>query len=62
MSSLLIPYAFDASGYLVSAAMATRDVDYFCPVCNEHLILRDGEVRTRHFAHKTDVCCFFAAT
>lgn len=25
---------------------------YFCPVCKEELILRKGEIKTHHFAHK----------
>ena len=31
--------------------------DYFCPICCEQLVLKKGDVRIHHFAHKVSTAC-----
>ena len=31
---------------------------YFCPSCNTEMILKRGQIRQWHFAHKTDKCSY----
>lgn len=37
-----------------------RDGSFFCPVCHESVILKQGTHRRRHFAHKQQSSCRFA--
>ena len=32
---------------------------YICPVCNEHVILRKGKIRSHHFSHNKNSKCSF---
>ena len=58
MKVLKIPYAYiDANNNFVSPQKATKGQDYFCPKCKVEVILRKGEIRTPHFAHKPDTVC-----
>lgn len=57
MSGLSIPYAFDEVGNVLFAESARRDTDAFCPACGGALLLRAGDIRRRHFAHKVDTQC-----
>ena len=52
---LEIPYAYTSDKQLVSPEIASKDIDYFCPECENPVILRKGEVRIAHFAHLPDV-------
>lgn len=52
---LEIPYAYTSDKQLVSPEIASKSIDYFCPECENPVILRKGEVRIAHFAHLPDV-------
>ncbi len=49
--------ALDDSGNRVVARKASKKEQYFCPLCNERLTLRQGKIRLAHFAHKIDSDC-----
>ena len=40
----------------INASEANKKEKYFCPVCNEVLILKNGEINIAHFAHKNREC------
>lgn len=48
-------------GTRVIAVDAVRGVDYFCPECNEQVILKRGAVKIAHFAHRHDSTCSYTA-
>ena len=50
-------YGHTSHGKRVSADVATRDDEYFCPGCGAKLILKQGEIRAKHFAHATGSFC-----
>lgn len=54
---LQVPYGTDQNGALVAASDATKSNQYNCPQCCSTLILRDGQVKTKHFAHKAETNC-----
>jgi hypothetical protein len=57
MLELRVPFAVDNDDQLHSPASARRGRNYFCPSCREPVILKQGEVRAAHFAHKVcDTC------
>lgn len=56
-TELLVPYGVDANRRLVSAAEAQRRIEYRCPQCDGLLILRAGDIKITHFAHKADTGC-----
>lgn len=57
MTELKVPFAFNEARVLFSAESAERGCRYFCPACNDEVILKKGEVKVAHFAHKdSDVC------
>jgi hypothetical protein len=43
---------------LVASALADKDQQYFCPLCNETLTLKDGKIKAKHFAHKRGECTY----
>lgn len=52
--------ALDANGERISIDNATKDDNYFCPICGEPLVIRATNslaVKT-HFAHKRGTLCF----
>lgn len=51
----VVPFALDESGDLVPPAQAVRGRAYRCPDCEAPLTFRDGEIVSRHFAHRPDV-------
>lgn len=53
----LIPYAFGADGSLVSRSDAVKGNDYFCLGCGRRLVVRVGNVKTKHFAHLGEFVC-----
>lgn len=55
-SGFSVPYA-SSYGELVSAFDATKGFDYFCPACESPLVLRKGDKRKAHFAHKPNGNC-----
>jgi len=34
---------------------------FFCPNCNNEVILRQGVIKAHHFAHKPPVCCVYGS-
>lgn len=57
MNELKIPMAITNRGDLVHIDNAERDVDYLCPACGTLLLIKQGEVRTRHFSHPATSSC-----
>lgn len=51
MTNLMVPYALDDDGEAVSPEQADGDTAYFCPECQELVIVRRGAVTVAHFAH-----------
>lgn len=47
-------YAYDCDKNLVNIQDAIRGNKYFCPICNELMILKQGEKRKWHYAHKNN--------
>ena len=52
-------YAIDRKGNKVSARQAADEGlrEVFCPVCKTELVLRNGQIKTPHFAHKSKGEC-----
>lgn len=48
--------ALDKYGYRICADKASKESQYFCPICGNSLILRQGDLNISHFAHKTNTC------
>lgn len=48
-----LQFAVDVSGKRVCAENAERGLEYVCPLCGEPVILRRGEIKIPHFAHKS---------
>ena len=57
MTNLQIPYAYITSKIPISPEMAEKGQDFLCPICDNEVILKRGEVRRPHFAHKPDTGC-----
>jgi len=59
MPELKVPLAHDENGSIVSPDAASKGNAYYCPNCGDTLILRKGEIKIAHFAHKvTDKCSY----
>jgi len=59
MPELKVPLAHDKDGLIVSPTDAQKSNSYYCPNCGDSLILRKGEKKVTHFAHKvTDKCSY----
>lgn len=41
----------------IIATEANKGCQYFCPECNEEVVLKKGKVITHHFSHKTNTEC-----
>lgn len=57
MASLKVPYACDDEKRLVTPAEAVRGGGYCCPGCGDPLILRQGDQKVAHFAHRATQTC-----
>ena len=57
--TIKVPYGVDPSGNLTASTDADKGREYRCPGCNSPLILKEGEIRTKHFSHKSDSHCNF---
>ncbi|MCL1991580.1 MAG: competence protein CoiA [Spirochaetes bacterium] len=44
-------YAKNSNGKYTHISNASPDMDYYCPVCNEKFIFKQGSIRQHHFAH-----------
>jgi len=56
-SSIAVPVAFSSAGAIVRPIDAEPDEEYRCPGCNSPLLLRRGEMRRAHFAHRRGDGC-----
>lgn len=45
-------YALDSGNCIISIGNAIKGKHYQCPYCNETMIVKDGGIKTKHFAHK----------
>ena len=56
---LRVPFAFDDEKKLCDPETAEKRKRkrYFCPACQDTVILRKGEIKTAHFAHKVSEIC-----
>ena len=57
MTSLQIPYAFTNDKLPMSPQVAEKGQDFSCPKCDSEVILKRGDIRVPHFAHKSDTGC-----
>lgn len=54
---LKVPVALNNQNRLCAPQQAIKGHDYICPSCQEKVILRKGEIKTAHFAHKLSEVC-----
>lgn len=54
---LRVPFAFDDEKRLYDPYTAKKRKHYFCPACKDTVILRKGEIKKPHFAHKASETC-----
>ena len=48
--------ALNKNGKRIYAEDASKEEQYYCPVCKGKLIVRKGEIKACHFAHKENQC------
>lgn len=56
-SAVAVPVAVDEAGALVRPVDADADGAYRCPGCGSDLVVRKGELRRAHFAHRRGEGC-----
>lgn len=60
-NSLLNPYAIDSNGKYVSVEHASKNQDYFCPICHQPFSYcergKGKHSRREHFKHKVKTTC-----
>lgn len=49
--------ALNDKGVRIDISDATSIENYYCPICNESLIVKKGEIKAHHFAHKNITEC-----
>ena len=54
---LRVPFAFGDEKRLYDPETAEKGKRYFCPACQDTVILRKGEIKKAHFAHKVSETC-----
>lgn len=57
MTDLQIPYAYTGNKTPISPEVAEKGGDFLCPLCDTEVVLKRGDVRRPHFAHKPDTGC-----
>ena len=57
MTNLQIPYAYTPNKTPMSPEVAEKGQDFSCPLCENEVVLKRGDVRRPHFAHKPDTGC-----
>ena len=50
-------FAFDYNDNRIHINDAQSNKEYFCPYCGVPLIIKKGDVRQHHFAHKSNHLC-----
>lgn len=48
--------AVDENNVRIDIAAAKKGRQYFCPICHSPVIVRDGEINVKHFAHQAGFC------
>lgn len=51
--------ALNINNKKIVARNASKNNEYFCPVCGESLILKQGEKNIAHFAHQANSTCWY---
>lgn len=51
-------FAINKNNNIVDIKNALDNNKYFCPYCHNEMILKRGQIRQWHFAHKTDKCSY----
>ncbi len=51
-----IPLAYDPAGRLVAPEKAARRTRYVCPSCRADVVLHAGNIKRRHFHHRSSAC------
>lgn len=54
---LQVPYGRAQTGAMVQVAAADRSCSYSCPGCGAKLVLRNGDIRQKHFSHPSHPSC-----
>lgn len=54
---LKVSVALNNQNRLCTPQQAIKGQDYICPSCQERVILRQGKIKTAHFAHKVSEVC-----
>ena len=54
---LRVPFAFDSEQRLYDPETAEKGKHYSCPACQDTVILKKGEIKAAHFAHKASETC-----
>lgn len=49
--------ALDSNGNRIDVKNAEKGNDYFCPVCNNPLQVKEGKIKIKHFAHISGSDC-----
>jgi len=57
MTELKVPFGCDKESNIVGPEAAEKDKSYFCPSCGDVIILKRGEIKVPHFAHKSNGVC-----
>ena len=57
MTNLQIPYAYTGNKTPITPEVAEKGADFSCPLCDTEVVLKRGDVRRPHFAHKPDTKC-----
>lgn len=52
MENLKYTYALNENNNVVAISIAIKGEIYFCPHCNNVMIVKDGAIKVKHFAHK----------
>lgn len=48
--------ALDEFGQIIDIDQAQKGNKYYCPVCHAFLIIREGKINAKHFAHEAESC------
>ena len=57
MTNLQIPYAYTGNKTPITPEVAEKGGAFSCPLCDTEVVLKRGDVRRPHFAHKPDTGC-----
>lgn len=49
-------FANDIQGHRIDVNEATTNQEYFCPICQSKLLIKNGSTNAKHFAHMSGEC------